>query len=142
MQYLGYVKKDTAINLTQNVKLNVEINEAVIGLKEVAVVSEKENKNVTSTEMSTEKIDTKQINSIPVLFGEKDILKTAQLLPGIKTVSEGNTGLVCARRRRRPEPYPTRRSQCVQPFAPAWLFLGVQLRCHQGHDHLQRRHSR
>lgn len=93
IQYLGYVKKDTALNLSQNVKLNFEINEAVIGLKEVAVVSEKENKNVTSTEMSVEKIDTKQINNIPVLFGEKDILKTAQLLPGIKTVSEGNTGL-------------------------------------------------
>ena len=91
-QFLGYEKKDTVIELHQNVKLNFEIKEVFIGLKQVNIISERENKNVVSTEMSTQKIKIKEINSIPVLFGEKDILKTIQLLPGIKSVSEGNTG--------------------------------------------------
>jgi hypothetical protein len=33
-----------------------------------------------------------QVNSVPVLLGEKDILKTITLLPGIKSAGEGNTG--------------------------------------------------
>ncbi len=42
--------------------------------------------------MGVEKLDMKQIELIPVLLGEKDILKTIQLLPGISTASEGSSG--------------------------------------------------
>jgi hypothetical protein len=42
--------------------------------------------------MGLQKLDTKEIKSIPVLFGEKDVLKTIQLLPGIKSAGEGNSG--------------------------------------------------
>ncbi|MCX6257363.1 MAG: TonB-dependent receptor [Bacteroidia bacterium] len=91
-QFIGYENKESSIDLNKNMKLDFEIREKITGLKEVEVVAEKENKNVTSTEVSTEKIKIKEINAIPVLFGEKDILKTIQLLPGIKSVSEGNTG--------------------------------------------------
>src|ERR1019366_8181980 len=34
----------------------------------------------------------KDIENIPVFFGEKDIMKTLQLLPGIKSAGEGNSG--------------------------------------------------
>ena len=91
-QFIGYESRDTLIDLNHNIKLNIEIKEARIELNEVEVTSENANKNVTSTEMSTQKIEIKEINNIPVLFGEKDILKTIQLLPGVKSVSEGNTG--------------------------------------------------
>src|SRR5579871_1067805 len=33
-----------------------------------------------------------QVNQVPVLLGEKDILKTISLLPGVKSAGEGNTG--------------------------------------------------
>src|SRR5689334_24579253 len=42
--------------------------------------------------MSVEKIDVHEIRTIPVLFGERDILKTIQLLPGIKSAGDGNSG--------------------------------------------------
>jgi hypothetical protein len=61
-------------------------------IEEVVVTSERKDKNITSTEMSVETLDIKKINTVPVLFGEKDILKTIQLLPGISTVSEGSSG--------------------------------------------------
>src|SRR5436189_4230593 len=42
--------------------------------------------------MVFKKIEMKEINKIPVLMGEKDVLKTMQLIPGIKSAGEGNTG--------------------------------------------------
>jgi hypothetical protein len=59
----------------------------------VEISTERANQKVTSTEMSVEKLNVKEISAIPVLFGEKDIFKTLQLLPGIKSISEGGTGL-------------------------------------------------
>jgi hypothetical protein len=32
------------------------------------------------------------ISKVPVIFGEKDLLKTIQLLPGVKSAGEGNSG--------------------------------------------------
>jgi hypothetical protein len=39
-----------------------------------------------------EKLNLKEIEYVPVLFGERDILKTIQLLPGISASAEGSTG--------------------------------------------------
>ncbi|BAU54670.1 TonB-dependent Receptor Plug Domain protein [Mucilaginibacter gotjawali] len=50
------------------------------------------NDNVTSPQMGQEKLNMAQVNNVPVLLGEKDILKTISLLPGIKSAGEGNTG--------------------------------------------------
>ena len=92
-RFIGYKQKDTVIALHHNITLNFEIKETATELNAVEVTSERMNNNVTSTGMSTQKIEIKEISSIPVFLGEKDILKTIQLLPGIKTTSEGNTGL-------------------------------------------------
>src|ERR1035437_3977037 len=91
-KYIGYQQKDTVIDLHQNVKMNIDIAEKITSLHEVEITSEAANKNVTSSQMSVEKLNVKEISTIPVFLGEKDILKTIQLLPGIKGVSEGNSG--------------------------------------------------
>ncbi len=91
-RFTGYEERDTVIDFHHNVKLNVDLAEKVISLHEVNVTSEAANKNVTSPQMSVQKLSIKEINSIPVFLGERDILKTIQLLPGIKGVTEGNSG--------------------------------------------------
>jgi hypothetical protein len=42
--------------------------------------------------MGTETINMAAISKVPVIFGEKDLLKTIQLLPGVKSAGEGNSG--------------------------------------------------
>lgn len=91
-RYMGYSQKDTVLVLNKDIKLNIDLSDKSVLLKDVVVTSEKNDKNVTSVQMSSDKFDVKEISKIPVLFGEKDILKTIQLLPGIKAVSEGNAG--------------------------------------------------
>ena len=62
-------------------------------LDEVVITSVKRNENLIKAQMGIEKLNIKDIQNVPVLFGEKDILKTLQLLPGIKSAGEGNSGL-------------------------------------------------
>jgi hypothetical protein len=56
------------------------------------VRGERADRNITSIEMGSVKINPKQIESIPVFFGERDLIKTMQLMPGIKQAGEGNAG--------------------------------------------------
>lgn len=90
----GYDDKVVDVVLNADTVLNVELNipKSVQEIEEVKVTAEKENDNITSSEMNVTKFSPKDIETIPVLFGEKDIMKTLQLTPGIKTAGEGNAG--------------------------------------------------
>jgi len=90
--YTGYDTKEVKVELNQNIKLNFNLDQKVNQLQEVVVTNERRDLNVTGTQMGVQKLDMKQINSLPVLFGEKDILKTIQLLPGIVPEGEGSSG--------------------------------------------------
>ncbi|UKT62957.1 TonB-dependent receptor [Pedobacter mucosus] len=92
ISYTGYLSVTKSINLNTDTKLNEELKTAN-DLAEVTVnATNRKNENVKSAQMGLERIDMKSLNSIPVLLGEKDILKTIQLLPGVKSGGEGNTG--------------------------------------------------
>jgi hypothetical protein len=58
----------------------------------VVVESSRKNDNLTKAQMGTETINMAAISKVPVIFGEKDLLKTIQLLPGVKSAGEGNSG--------------------------------------------------
>jgi hypothetical protein len=90
----GYETKEIKINLTENMTLDVELAlpKDVQEMEDVVVTGEKENDNITSSGMNVTKFDPKDIETIPVIFGEKDIMKTLQLTPGVKTAGEGNAG--------------------------------------------------
>jgi hypothetical protein len=90
--YISYQPVTQTINLNQNVSLNLSL-QAGAELKEVVVrAGDRKDENVRSPQMGVEKLDIKLLDNLPVLFGEKDVLKTIQLLPGIKSGGEGNTG--------------------------------------------------
>lgn len=90
--FIGYQKITKKVTLDQNVIKNVELTLSTEMLKEVEVTAEKLGENLKTTEMGVEKITVKDVESIPVLFGEQDIMKTMQLLPGVKSAGEGNSG--------------------------------------------------
>jgi hypothetical protein len=90
ISYVGYAEKDMVVDLAADQNLNVEITEGV-ELQEVVVTAEEKDKNVTRTEMGTVTLPIENIKKMPVLFGETDILKVIQLLPGVKA-TEGSSG--------------------------------------------------
>ncbi|MFN5415634.1 MAG: TonB-dependent receptor [Flavobacteriia bacterium] len=93
---VGFENLEQAIDLNQNLKLDFQLlrpkGEVVQEIKEVKITGEKQDANIKDATMGVERIDPKEIAKIPVLFGEKDIIKTMQLLPGVKSAGEGNAG--------------------------------------------------
>ncbi len=90
--YIGFVTQNFEINLVQSIKNNVLLLPATTELEEIVITSEAADKNIKSAEMGIVKLNPKDINTIPVLFGEQDILKTIQLMPGVQSAGEGNSG--------------------------------------------------
>ena len=91
-RYMGYTPFSQQVVMKQNVKLNIELLEKGVEQKAVVVTGEKKDENIKEIQMGMEKLDVKSIQDIPVLFGEKDVIKTVQLLPGVKSGGDGNTG--------------------------------------------------
>ena len=90
--FLGYASKEVKVELSQNVTLNAELGLRQEELSEVVITGQRNDDNVKKTEMSVVKMDIKAINRIPAFFGEVDLIKAIQLLPGVMTTSEGATG--------------------------------------------------
>lgn len=90
--YVGFESYTKTINLNKNIHFDIELQENSMELNEVEVKGERLDRNITKNEMSITKISTKDIETIPVLFGEKDIIKVVQLTPGVKSAGEGNSG--------------------------------------------------
>ncbi len=89
--FIGYQPLSQKLVLDKDQKIDMVLSNGT-ELKEVIVSSRKVDENVTKAQMGVEKLDVAEIAKIPVLFGEKDILKTIQLLPGVKSAGEGNSG--------------------------------------------------
>ena len=91
--FIGYKSVTKNITLNKNIRLNIGLNSDAIITEEIIITGEKLDKNVSSSNMSQVKLDVGNIKKLPVILGEVDILKSAQLLPGIQSGGEGNSGL-------------------------------------------------
>lgn len=90
--YIGYQEQRIRINLQADTSLTLELGEGVLLDSLITVTAEPEDENVNSTEMGTIDIPIEEAKKLPVLFGEVDIIKTIQLLPGVLSAGEGNAG--------------------------------------------------
>ena len=91
VSYVGYQPYDTLFYLGQSHFMKVSLK-AGIQLKTVTVNAERV-ASAKSSQISAIEIPMEQIKAVPVLFGETDILKTLQLLPGVQNGTEGMNGV-------------------------------------------------
>ncbi|MDR2963251.1 MAG: TonB-dependent receptor [Bacteroidales bacterium] len=92
ISYVGFLDLSYKVHLTQNTSLALILQENVSELSTVVVSAIERNHNVVAAEMGSQSLSMKEIKTIPVIFGENDILKTIQLLPGVQSAGEGNSG--------------------------------------------------
>lgn len=92
--YIGYNEYRQSVQLNENLKIDISLEQGgeTTELKEIVISGAKKDKNLSSTQMGMETLDMKKIERLPVLFGEKDVLKTIQLLPGVQSSGEGSSG--------------------------------------------------
>ena len=92
VSFLGYKTEKVRMKLEKDVHRDFPLVPVSETLKEVVVKGNRGDINVRSSEMSVSRLNMKEIKNIPVLFGEQDLLKTIQLLPGVQSAGEGSTG--------------------------------------------------
>ena len=92
VQYLGYRPLSKTIRLQRNTQLNLVLEESIVEGAEIVVEGKRAEDHITQSRMSVNEVDIRQVKSLPALMGEADILKTIQLLPGVKNGGEGTTG--------------------------------------------------
>lgn len=88
---LGFEKIRQDVIMYGDGNLNIELNENTESLEEVVVKSKKD-ANVRDAVVGVTNIDIESIKTIPLVLGERDILKVATTMPGIKTTGEGSSG--------------------------------------------------
>jgi len=89
--FVGYNAVEKTIKITQSTTVNIELTEETLELQEVGISAEKPNANVSKAEMSVTRLEMKNIQRIPALMGEVDVIKAIQMLPGVQTTAEGSS---------------------------------------------------
>jgi len=93
VSYIGYNSLELEVSLRENKTFDIELTTVSTEMEEVVVKAEKDDATLEDAGVGTTKINIKKLETLPVFMGEKDILKSIQLLPGISASSEGSTGL-------------------------------------------------
>lgn len=92
ISYIGYANEKRQLNLSEDKVLSIALKPSAQNLEEVIVTADEGIKESKVTQMSKVQINPADIQDIPALLGEKDIMKTLQLMPGIQGGSEGSSG--------------------------------------------------
>jgi hypothetical protein len=90
--YVGYEARQHQIRLQKNQLFNFLLPPKSTANTEVIVYARRRDENIRNAQMGKIDLSVTQIKSVPVVFGEVDILKTLQLLPGVRNAGEGNAG--------------------------------------------------
>ncbi len=90
--YIGYKPESKKLDLNKDIELNIAL-ESSIELEGVEISAQKQERISEVVQMSVVDIPIEQIKNIPALFGEKDVFKALQLMPGIQNGTEGSSGI-------------------------------------------------
>jgi hypothetical protein len=92
VSYLGYLSLDTLVSMHQQSPLIIKLQPEKGVLDEIVITDTKLIQE--ETQMSKITLSGPQIMSLPKFFGEADLLKTLQLMPGVQQGSEGTSALL------------------------------------------------
>jgi len=92
VSFAGYTIQAKKIIAKENLRMDILLEPTAANLNEVVVSAGKNDNNVQKAQMGVIDVPLKSIKNLPVLFGERDVLKVIQLLPGVQGGEEGTTG--------------------------------------------------
>ena len=90
--YIGFNDLIERINLNENIRKNISLEESNVQLNEIIVSENIEKPAIEKPEMSVNKISVNTIKKLPVVLGETDIIKSILTLPGVTNAGEGQSG--------------------------------------------------
>ncbi len=90
--YVGYQQQLLPIKPESNQVINIALS-GMTELEGVEIVGSQGEQDFERTQMSTIDVSLDKVKNLPVLLGERDVLKTIQLLPGVQSGTEGSSGI-------------------------------------------------
>lgn len=90
VSHVGYQTKELPVELIADTVINIDLSSGEL-LQEVVISQSAAKEQVRSPQMGLTRVNVSEIKHVPVLMGEKDVLKTIQLLPGVLSGGEGST---------------------------------------------------
>jgi hypothetical protein len=91
--YLGYSSFDSLVVLDSSIKLDLKLKSSSIEIDTVLVLSEAEDVSPGTPRLGIVQLNPEKLGAVPVLFGEQDLLKVIQFLPGVSNPREGDCGI-------------------------------------------------
>lgn len=91
--FIGYKSRTQTIHLQKDTLINIDLSSSSGQLREVEIKSSARQEHLTAPQMSVTKMSMKNIAVMPSLLGEVDLIKALQMLPGVKFVAEGSSGM-------------------------------------------------
>ena len=92
VSYIGFANQQLQFNLNKDTTINFDLS-ASLELETVVVQADKLYRIEEDVQMSKMNIPVEQLKKIPALLGENDVMKALQLLPGVQSGGEGQSGL-------------------------------------------------
>ena len=92
MTGIGVIDTHRRLMVYGNGTLDIELEDKMQTLEEVTVTANKID-NVKDVQMGVQTLIAEDLKTIPTAFGELDVIKVVQALPGVKTMGEASTGL-------------------------------------------------
>lgn len=89
---IGMQAQNIPVTLDKNITLSIALKDEQKTLDNITIIASSKSRSLSSPQMGIERLTAKEIKNIPALLGERDVLKTVQLLPGIKSAGDGNSG--------------------------------------------------
>ncbi len=90
---IGYETKTIGIELNSNRRFNFELLPKSTTAQAIIISGKRRDANVKNAQMGKLDLSIEQIKSVPSFLGEVDVLKTIQLLPGVRNAGEGSAGI-------------------------------------------------
>ena len=92
--YTGYKTTWKELDLTEDYRLDLELQPSLTFINPIVIVGQKDTENISLESRAGETlIDIKNVERLPALAGETDIIRIAQMLPGVQTGTDGVGGL-------------------------------------------------
>ena len=93
VSFVGYQSASVQIDLKKDTTINIGLISSAVLAQEVILVGKRKPNFVKSAQMGQLSLPIEQIKSLPAFLGEVDLLKTIQLLPGVRNAGEGSSGI-------------------------------------------------
>ncbi|MCQ2235167.1 MAG: TonB-dependent receptor [Paludibacteraceae bacterium] len=91
-EYTGYKKSVKTININGKTKMNWSLTSDVEELGAIEISGRMQHVTTEETQMSVTHLEVEDIKKMPALFGEQDVIKSLQLMPGVKSESDASSG--------------------------------------------------